>query len=541
MVTLEGTFWLQLPSIDLMLDLITIWWILAKLAKLAQFTYDKKDPARDKSLSKRSSTFMLNHDSNATGIPDWFISPKVLDDKLAMDACRIVKRELLPKISNDCLTDARKFVHLIEEFSYCTKLSQETIYACIMRDPSLGQMVVTMLEQSECYKYIHNKHLGPELKEAMRRNLIKKYENGQLDTAVEENKKMAMDYEFRKLFEYIKLGYKLPAIKELLPDSQRYYDRKQTLGELLQNCKEHLYGWTTPDIIAFLQRSIPILRYVDSTMFLLDRLVKDIKINCRQRNDFYQSVCNAILEEITKGNLIGDIFIDKKDEQHAYLTCSIEDLNEWTPDPPECDKDPIARSSRAGHFMSILLNLFQTLGEFVKQYQVDLERRILYKGSIYSKEFELYENIKQRLGEEVTKPIYVMLADWKQSETTGVLLRSVKYWPEHHPNPANTPADSELDRRRVFESMLDPALSVTWLPCLEPVSVTLQFDNGAFEFIVPASALKVLELLIERNCEGQLTLDDNQHEHDIAVWVKQGVITESAEGFFLINSIYNGC
>lgn len=477
---------------------------------------------------------------NMTDTPDWFISPRILDDKRFVDAYKLVEKELLPRIPRDCLVDIHELVTLIEDFSDFSKINQETIYSCVMRDPSFKQLITAVLEQSGSHEYLHCKYLEPERREAKRRNIINEYESGQLDMTIEENKRIVVECECQRLFEYIKQGYKLAVIKNLLPDPQRYYDRRQTLKVLLQNCKEHLYNWDTSRIITFLQHSIPILRYVDSTMFLLDRLVKDIKLNCRQRDEFNQSVCNAILEEIANGNLTCDISIDKKDEQHVYLTCSIEDLNEWTPDPFECGDDPITKSSKAGHFLSILFSLFRTLSEFVRQYQLDLEKRILYQKSTCDQEIELYEKLGQMLGEEIMKPIYVMLFDWEQSKTTGILLRSIKYWPEHHSNPVNFPVDSELDgRRSAFESVLDPTISVTWIPHIEPVSLTLQFDNGVFEFIVPASALEVLKLLIERNCNDPFTLNDTLYERDIAVWRERGVITESEKGVFFINNVYN--
>ena len=464
-----------------------------------------------------------------------------MGDGVLVGACKLVEEGLFPRISNEHILDIHKFIATIEEFSRSSSIGEETVYACVMRHHSYQQAIISALEHNDTYKHIYCKYLEPELEKVRRRAAIREYTNGRLDMDNEENKQIVVEYECQRLFQYIQQGCTPSSIKKLLPDARRCYDRRQTLRTLLHSCKEQLYHLSTPAIVAFLHNSIPVLRHADRTMFLLDRLVKDIKTSCGQKTDFHQSICTAVIAEITSSkNAHDSILIDKKDEQHAYLTCSIDDLHGWTPDPLECGDEPIAKGSKTGHFLSVLFSLFKAPEEFVLQYQLDLEKRILCQRSTHEAESRIYEKVERALGEEIMKPVFVMLSDWKHSESTGVLFRSIRYWPRHPSTPSDIPSDPERGRRQAFESSLASTIAVKWMPHLEPVSVILQFDNGAFEFVVPVSAFELLKRLIEMHDNNTLfTLDTNLHEQDIAVWMKHGVIGECGKGTFIINSNCN--
>ena len=237
--------------------------------------------------------------------------------------------------------------------------------------------------------------------------------------------------------------------------------------------------------VEYLLASVPVLRTLDPTMFLLDRLARKTKELIRGNSALpYKRLFDLLQQDLL--NVPKLVFDGKEPSLHSYMHCSLSALHEWRPDPPECMDLPISSSAKSANQALLLLNLMPSMQSFIEEYKKDFADRLLHFRTDFSREETLLHRLQGVIDDaSLLQGIHVMLSDWREAEKTGVLLRSTAYWPEI-PVANNTNQFLEEQRRRVEAQ--HPEYQLDWRRDLEMVQIELK-DGALLTLSLGALAL----------------------------------------------------
>lgn len=152
--------------------------------------------------------------------------------------------------------------------------------------------------------------------------------------------------------------------------------------------KERLLQKSVPteDILSQLVISIPILRSIDPSAFLLDAMAQEIRIFLRRhRGDLGKQVFRMIHtlahDSETRQEWLHDSKVTWDDHSLAMLEWLDSESGNWCPDPPEASSltEPTRRSSRFGDVFAILSNLLPDEADLVHQFGFFLVQQLFWE------------------------------------------------------------------------------------------------------------------------------------------------------------------
>ena len=397
-------------------------------------------------------------------------------------------------------------------------------------------------------------------------------------------KKHFIDIKINKFFEIIS-NY---------PDSnQTIYDIKYCFSNFNKNkfintIKNQLEnrlltpGISTRLIIEIFIRIIKIMKTIESSGYLLEKISKPIKEYLRNRKDTMQWIVTTILSE-DDNNLIEDMskayvrniqsldydYMSSDDEPENWEPIrNIKEINNTNINNNNINNNNISETKKnKSDIISTLVNVFGSPEKFMEQYKRMLsERKVTNNKFSIENEIKNLELLKIKFGENLLNSCDVIIKDIKESKKLNsnelknnlidCLIINKNYWPFLSNNKFeinNINPDLDINNTK-FKNFLNDfkdsiasfkqkftqknfSRNLNFYSNVGYVNLTLFFKNGEFNFIVTPLSAMIIKMFDEENknffklfnidyIANVLQADIEDVKKSINFWVIKGVLNE---------------
>lgn len=341
-------------------------------------------------------------------------------------------------------------------------------------------------------------------------------------------------------------------------------------------------GIATPLIIEIYIRIIKIMKFLDSTSYLLGKLFllisplelisEPIKVYLRQRKDSLRCIISTILseedsiihDELSKQYIKIPIKLHSKnmetkgkhfiDEDYENFSSDEDEAaaQKWEPLPCENFRNAFfSYKSKISDIISTLVNIYGSQEKFIEQYKRMLSERFVNDFNFQlENEINNLEKLKKRFGETCLHNCDIIIKDVRDSIklkntipdrnkdfNLNTLIISKSFWPFKN-NEIYVYPDFIKRKIEVFEndySNIKFSRKLNYYTNLGYVDLTLTFKNGEFNFKVSQLAALIITMFNELNREDSLTcevISEKLHSNisvvkrKINFWVSKGVLNE---------------
>ena len=396
-------------------------------------------------------------------------------------------------------------------------------------------------------------------------------------------KKHFIDIKINKFFEIIS-NY---------PDSnQTIYDIKYCFSnfnkdKFINTIKNQLEnrlltpGISTRLIIEIFIRIIKIMKTIESSGYLLEKISKPIKEYLRNRKDTMQWIVTTILSE-DDNNLIEDMskayvrniqsldydYMSSDDEPENWEPIrNIKEINN-TNNNNNINNNNISETKKnKSDIISTLVNVFGSPEKFMEQYKRMLsERKVTNNKFSIENEIKNLELLKIKFGENLLNSCDVIIKDIKESKKLNsnelknnlidCLIINKNYWPflsnnKFEINNINPDLDINNTKFKNFLNEFKDSIAsfkqkftqknfsrnLNFYSNVGYVNLTLFFKNGEFNFIVTPLSAMIIKMFDEENknffklfnidyIANVLQADIEDVKKSINFWVIKGVLNE---------------
>ena len=396
-------------------------------------------------------------------------------------------------------------------------------------------------------------------------------------------KKHFIDIKINKFFEIIS-NY---------PDSnQTIYDIKYCFSnfnkdKFINTIKNQLEnrlltpGISTRLIIEIFIRIIKIMKTIESSGYLLEKISKPIKEYLRNRKDTMQWIVTTILSE-DDNNLIEDMskayvrniqsldydYMSSDDEPENWEPIrNIKEINN-TNNNNNINNNNISETKKnKSDIISTLVNVFGSPEKFMEQYKRMLsERKVTNNKFSIENEIKNLELLKIKFGENLLNSCDVIIKDIKESKKLNsnelknnlidCLIINKNYWPflsnnKFEINNINPDLDINNTKFKKFLNDFKDSIAsfkqkftqknfsrnLNFYSNVGYVNLTLFFKNGEFNFIVTPLSAMIIKMFDEENknffklfnidyIANVLQADIEDVKKSINFWVIKGVLNE---------------
>ena len=308
-------------------------------------------------------------------------------------------------------------------------------------------------------------------------------------------------------------------------------------------------GNSTFEIICLIHRFIPLLRKLDSSCFLLDSCLKEVKgyfKNCRK--DLGGALLQFLLQNKEKEFNMKD-FDAQKSKKISFLLeyPPNSDFLAWKPDPIFIKTyiDPALKTTDPINL--VISNLTST--PLVEEYQKSLSKRLLKieNASDIDRIVQEIEILRIKCGDSFVNSAKIMLNDVIESKTRlslkneviNVTIISHRYWPElsesllEHPESISN--NLEIVKKNYASEQSDK--KIIWRPQLDEVKLELEFQSGTYLFSCPiesAILMSSFEFPMEDEFDIKTLIaytgimDGKVLKSALAFWLKRKIIIPSS-------------
>ena len=311
-----------------------------------------------------------------------------------------------------------------------------------------------------------------------------------------------------------------PAIRDLKICLDKTDQKSYLVRSAMKQVKKRLLhpGADTKDILSQYISLIRVMRILDPPGLLLAKTASPIRAYLRSRDDTIRCIVSGMIEEDSE--LMNELrggpdassedakqLVEKKEQEAEDYT---DDTYSYMPAPIDAPAD--FSRNRTADIIQLLVSIYDTKEQFIKELQVLLAERLLQvKGHAFEKELRTVEILKIRFGEQALTGLEVMLKDCADSKRTEQNFRNSSvsvfsnpfhatlishlFWPEFEKNSIKLPGElarMTADYDRAYKIM-KPEKKLSWIPDLGSVSMEVDLGDRKLDLVVSVIQAAVLE------------------------------------------------
>ncbi|KAL5259145.1 hypothetical protein ACHWQZ_G009560 [Mnemiopsis leidyi] len=317
-------------------------------------------------------------------------------------------------------------------------------------------------------------------------------------------------------------------------------------------------GANTEDIITQYSSAIKVLRFLDPSGAILEKVCSPLRSYLKNRDDTIRCILNSLMSEeeneLTRelSSTTGTLFNSNEDSDLEN-----DDWEKWKPQSKDMPTDLKSKASKSADIISTLCSIYGSASVFVKEYRSLIAEKLLTTSNYdVSLEMRSMELLKVGFGEDMSQ-CQIMLQDVVDSKRThaniinkvkqecpfeiSTLIISHVFWPNLRKEEVNIykplqdylsgeyqTAYSELKRSRTLE----------WNLNLGFVELDLEFEGRTLSFTVsPVQATIILCFEKSEKCHADtisntIGLSLSQTRKKLAFWVTNGVLKETSKDMY---------
>ena len=188
----------------------------------------------------------------------------------------------------------------------------------------------------------------------------------------------------------------------------------------------------TEDILGQVLISIPVLRLIDPTCFILDRAIQRIRGYLKKRKEFAGEIVKMIRSLAMEEEFRNGVKVFYDNPEFDQINYSMDTFN----DPPEAGSECIRKSSKIGDAFTVLANLAEDPEILLTEYKKNLVKMLIYDEADVDEVMAEVELFKSKFGNALWETCDVILKDFVESRKFNgdgcldVVIASHLYWPK---------------------------------------------------------------------------------------------------------------
>ena len=344
-------------------------------------------------------------------------------------------------------------------------------------------------------------------------------------------------------------------IKKCLSEVQCSNNLIKTVQEMFKERLLHP-GANTEDIITQYSSAIKVLRFLDPSGTILEKVCSPLRYYLKNREDTIRCILNSLISqednELTRqlSTTTGNLFNSNEDSD-----LETDGWENWQPESRDMPSD--SKASKSSDIITTLCSIYGSADVFVNEYRTLIAEKLLSTSDYdISSEMRSLELLKVGFGEDLCQS-KIMLQDivdsgrnhaniMNQVQTKlafdiNIMMISHVFWPNLRQEDVTvykplqdflqdeyTKSFSELKRNRTLE----------WKFNLGFVELDLEFENKTLSFTVsPVQATIISCFENSKKCHADtmsnaVGLPLSQTRKKLAFWVTNGVLKETSKDIF---------